>query len=93
MKLEQFQVGAKYKFAKIDFDAPDGSGVTPGKTFVATTLPQEDASVATAFDGESRTPATPLEIATRAQFLRVQREDGRIHLLNPEDIASAIHLT
>lgn len=92
MNLEQFQIGATYQVTKTDFDAPDGSGNVPGKAFIATILPPEDAGTATVFDGESCTPATPLEIAERAQFLRVQREDGRIHLLHPEFVASATRL-
>ena len=92
MNLDQFQVGAKYQVTKTDFDVPDGSGVVPGNTFIVTILPPEDASAATAFDGEKRVPATPLEIAERAQFLRVQREGGSIHLLHPEFVASATRL-
>jgi len=92
MILGQFKINAKYQVVEADFEAPDGSGNVPGKTFMVTILPPEDASTATVFDGETRTPATQVEIAGRAQFLRVKRESGLIHLLHPEFIASATRL-
>lgn len=73
-----------------DWLCPDGSGPVPGKAMTVTVLCAQELGEATAFDGAELSHATPMEVESRKSFLRVRRADGRVHLLHPETIASAV---
>lgn len=92
MELHQFDIGARYQVKTKDFEVPDGSGTIAGKDYQILVLPPEDPAKATVFNGETVEPATPFEIESRRKFLRVQRENGCVHLLHPETIATAQRL-
>lgn len=89
MDISDFKVGARYTVATKAFECPDGSGIIPGKEMLITILPPQEFGEATAYDGYESTLATQMEVDSRKTLLRVKRDSGRVHLLDPHSIDSA----
>jgi hypothetical protein len=88
MELSNFTVGKKYDAKKVDFAPPDGSPTVPGEAICFTVLEPANAENHKAVGGED---ASPAHVAGWAEFLRVQNDDtGRVHLLHPNTVESAV---
>ena len=88
MELSDFEVGKSYVVTTKEWEAPDG-GVILGKTISVTILPPQEIGEASTFDGEKMELATPFEVESRKEFLRVKCSDGKTHLMHPETIKTA----
>lgn len=89
MMISDFEVGKEYAVMTHRWDAPDGSGSSPGKSIRFTVLPAQEIGQDVAFDGEATYLASAMEVEARKGFLRVQHECGRVRLVHPETLASA----
>lgn len=89
MQVNEFEVGKTYAITTKDWAAPDGSGTVPGKSMAITVLPAQELGEALSFDGVEVSHATGMEVDARKNFLRVKRENGKVHLLHPETIATS----
>lgn len=90
MELSNFAVGKKYEAKKLDFTPPDGSATVPGEAIRFTVMEPANAENHKAVGGED---ATPAHVAGWAEFLRIENHaSGRVHLLHPNTIESAVEL-
>lgn len=92
MDVSDFTVGKTYVVTTKSWVAPDESCVVPGKTMTVTILPHQGLGEALSFDGFEVVRASAMEVGARKGFLRVVRENGRVHLLHPETIATKLHV-
>lgn len=90
MKLSNFAVSKKYEAKKTDFAPPDGSATIPGEAIRFTVLEPANAKNHKVVGGED---ATPEQVSGWAEFLRVENHaTGRVHLLHPNTVESAVEL-
>lgn len=88
MQVNDFGVNKTYAITTKDWGAPDGSGTVPGKSMTITVPPAQEFGEALSFDGVEVSLATHMGVEARKGFLRVRRDNGLVHQLHPETIAS-----